>query len=105
VDAAVELARTIAGFPQTCMRSDRLSALEQLSLAAGDAMRNTCAAWPSYAAANPRRALKGSLQAPGAMARSAEPLLVCPWTAPLQPQEEAKLHRSLAISPTKMRKL
>jgi enoyl-CoA hydratase len=40
LDAALELARTLAGFPQTCMRSDRLSALEQWSLPAGDAMRN-----------------------------------------------------------------
>jgi enoyl-CoA hydratase len=29
VDAAEELAATIAGFPQTCLRQDRLSVLEQ----------------------------------------------------------------------------
>jgi len=40
LDAALELARTIAGFPQICMRSDRLSTLEQWSLPTGEAMRN-----------------------------------------------------------------
>jgi enoyl-CoA hydratase len=32
LDAALELARQISGFPQLCMRNDRLSALEQWSL-------------------------------------------------------------------------
>ena len=40
LDAALELARTLAGFPQTCMRSDRLSCYEQWPLAPGEAMRN-----------------------------------------------------------------
>lgn len=40
LDAAVELARTLVAFPQTCMRSDRLSCYEQWSLSAGEAMRN-----------------------------------------------------------------
>jgi enoyl-CoA hydratase len=40
LDAALELARTLAGFPQTCMRSDRMSCYEQWSLAPGEAMRN-----------------------------------------------------------------
>jgi len=34
------LARQIAGFPQACMRSDRASALESMSLGFGDAMAN-----------------------------------------------------------------
>jgi enoyl-CoA hydratase len=38
--AAAELAHTIAAFPQTCMRSDRLSAYEQWSLDFASAMRN-----------------------------------------------------------------
>jgi len=37
---ALELARGLAGFPQTCMRSDRLSAYEQWSLPIADAVRN-----------------------------------------------------------------
>ena len=38
--AAIELAKQIASFPQTCMRNDRLSALEQWGLEENDAMRN-----------------------------------------------------------------
>lgn len=38
--AALELARQIAAFPQTCLRNDRLSALEQWGLGENDAMRN-----------------------------------------------------------------
>jgi len=37
---ALELARTLAAFPQTCLRSDRLSCYEQWLLAADEAMRN-----------------------------------------------------------------
>jgi enoyl-CoA hydratase len=37
--AAEELAREIARFPQTCLRGDRLSVLEQHGLAEADAMR------------------------------------------------------------------
>ncbi|NRQ31737.1 crotonase/enoyl-CoA hydratase family protein [Nonomuraea sp. NN258] len=37
---AEELARRIAGFPQACLRGDRLSALEQEGLPEADAMRN-----------------------------------------------------------------
>ena len=37
---ALELARGLAGFPQACMRSDRLSAYEQWSLPIADAVRN-----------------------------------------------------------------
>ncbi|MEO3803503.1 crotonase/enoyl-CoA hydratase family protein [Nonomuraea sp. B1E8] len=37
---AEELAREIAGFPQACLRGDRLSALEQEGLAEEEAMRN-----------------------------------------------------------------
>jgi len=40
LDAALELADTIAAFPQQCMRSDRLSSYEQWSLPIGEAMRN-----------------------------------------------------------------
>ncbi len=40
IDAAEELAATIAGFPQTCMRSDRMSAYEQWSLPLEDALQN-----------------------------------------------------------------
>lgn len=40
LDAAVELAESLCEFPQTCMRSDRLSSYEQWSLAYVDAMRN-----------------------------------------------------------------
>jgi enoyl-CoA hydratase len=36
--AAVELARQLAGFPQRCLRSDRLSAYEQWSLGLSDAL-------------------------------------------------------------------
>lgn len=37
---AEELAREIARFPQTCLRGDRLSALEQEGLSEAEAMRN-----------------------------------------------------------------
>lgn len=37
---AEELARRIAGFPQTCMLEDRMSVYEQWDLAIGDAMAN-----------------------------------------------------------------
>jgi enoyl-CoA hydratase len=40
LDAAVELARDLARFPQVCLRSDRLSAIEQWGMAFDDAMRN-----------------------------------------------------------------
>lgn len=40
LDSAIELARTIAGFPQRCMRNDRLSALEQWSLDETEALLN-----------------------------------------------------------------
>lgn len=40
IAAAEELASTIAGFPQTCMRSDRMSAYEQWSLSLEDALQN-----------------------------------------------------------------
>lgn len=38
--AAIELAKSIAGFPQLCMRNDRLSAIEQWDLAEDEALRN-----------------------------------------------------------------
>jgi enoyl-CoA hydratase len=38
--AAIELARQIASFPQTCMRNDRLSAIEQWGMEEAAAMRN-----------------------------------------------------------------
>jgi enoyl-CoA hydratase len=40
LDAALELAHALAKLPQTCMRSDRLSAYEQWSLPMDQAMRN-----------------------------------------------------------------
>jgi enoyl-CoA hydratase len=40
VETAVALARGIAGFPQVCMRADRLSAYEQWDLPLRDALRN-----------------------------------------------------------------
>ncbi len=40
IAAAEELAATITGFPQTCMRSDRMSAYEQWSLSLEDALQN-----------------------------------------------------------------
>lgn len=40
LDHAVALARELARFPQTCMRQDRLSALEQEGLTETDAMAN-----------------------------------------------------------------
>lgn len=38
--AAVELGRVLAGFPQACLRHDRLSSIEQWSLALPDALSN-----------------------------------------------------------------
>ena len=40
LNAAIELARQIAASPQTCMRNDRLSAIEQWGLEEDAAMRN-----------------------------------------------------------------
>ncbi|HXM43797.1 MAG TPA: crotonase/enoyl-CoA hydratase family protein [Bryobacteraceae bacterium] len=40
LEGALKLARTLAGFPQTCMRSDRLSCYEQWDLSTEAAMRN-----------------------------------------------------------------
>jgi enoyl-CoA hydratase len=40
LEAAVELAHQLTRFPQTCMRSDRLSAYEQWDLSLGDALDN-----------------------------------------------------------------
>lgn len=40
LDAALELARSLAKLPQTCLRSDRLSAYEQWSMPIGEAIRN-----------------------------------------------------------------
>jgi enoyl-CoA hydratase len=40
LSAARELAKQIAAFPQTCLRNDRLSAIEQWDLTQADAMRN-----------------------------------------------------------------
>lgn len=40
LEGALELARKLAGFPQGCMRSDRLSCYEQWGLATEDAIRN-----------------------------------------------------------------
>jgi enoyl-CoA hydratase len=40
LNAAVELARQIASFPRTCMRNDRLSAIEQWGMEEAAAMRN-----------------------------------------------------------------
>jgi enoyl-CoA hydratase len=38
--AAIELAQQIASFPQTCLRNDRLSAIEQWGLTEDEAMKN-----------------------------------------------------------------
>ncbi|HKD41321.1 MAG TPA: crotonase/enoyl-CoA hydratase family protein [Myxococcaceae bacterium] len=38
--AAIDLAESIASFPQTCMRSDRLASYEQWSMSIPDAIRN-----------------------------------------------------------------
>jgi len=38
--AATDLARSLARFPQTCLRNDRLSAIDQWGLTEGDATRN-----------------------------------------------------------------
>jgi enoyl-CoA hydratase len=40
LNAALALAKQLAEFPQTCMRNDRLSAIEQWALDEEDAMRN-----------------------------------------------------------------
>ena len=40
LDGAIRLAEMLCQFPQTCMRSDRLSSYEQWSLSYGEAMRN-----------------------------------------------------------------
>jgi enoyl-CoA hydratase len=40
LESAIELAHTLARLPQTCMRSDRLSAYEQWSLPTADAVLN-----------------------------------------------------------------
>ncbi len=40
LNGALVLARMLAGFPQTCMRSDRMSCYEQWSLSTEEAMRN-----------------------------------------------------------------
>jgi len=40
LQAALELARQLAALPQTCLRSDRLSAYEQWSLSTADAASN-----------------------------------------------------------------
>jgi len=40
LQAAIELARRIASFPQTCLRNDRLSAIEQWGLEELPAMQN-----------------------------------------------------------------
>jgi enoyl-CoA hydratase len=40
IGGALELARMLAGFPQTCMRSDRLSCYEQWGLSTEEAIRN-----------------------------------------------------------------
>jgi enoyl-CoA hydratase len=59
LNAAIELARHIASLPQTCMRNDRLSAIEQWGLEEDAAMRNefrhgsdTLASGESLAGAN-----------------------------------------------------
>ena len=41
--AAIELAKSIAAFPQLCLRNDRLSALEQWDLSEDEALRNETA--------------------------------------------------------------
>jgi len=40
LSAAQQLARELAALPQTCMRSDRMSVMEQWSLSTDDALRN-----------------------------------------------------------------
>ena len=40
LESALELARMLASFPQTCMRSDRLSCCEQWGLSTEEAIRN-----------------------------------------------------------------
>jgi enoyl-CoA hydratase len=39
-ETAVEIAHQLAGFPQTCMRGDRMSAIEQFNMTFDDAMAN-----------------------------------------------------------------
>jgi enoyl-CoA hydratase len=43
LDAAIDLARQLCAFPQACMRSDRLSSLEQWELSDPDAIKNEIA--------------------------------------------------------------
>ena len=43
LDAAIELAQQLCAFPQACMRSDRLSSLEQWELSDAEAVRNEVA--------------------------------------------------------------
>jgi enoyl-CoA hydratase len=40
LESTLELARTLASFPPTCMRSDRLSCYEQWGLSTEEAIRN-----------------------------------------------------------------
>jgi len=40
LEAALELAHSLTRFPQNCLRSDRLSAIEQWGLSEGDALEN-----------------------------------------------------------------
>jgi len=40
LEGALELARLVAGFPQICMQSDRLSCYEQWGLSTEEALRN-----------------------------------------------------------------
>jgi enoyl-CoA hydratase len=40
LEGALEVARVLAGFPQACMRSDRLSCYEQWGLSTDEAIRN-----------------------------------------------------------------
>lgn len=58
VATAVELGRTLAKFPQGCMRNDRLSVLTQAGLEHDDAMRNELA----YGAQSSADALEGAAQ-------------------------------------------
>jgi enoyl-CoA hydratase len=40
LDAALQLARELCGFPQLCLRSDRMSSYEQWGMPVRDALRN-----------------------------------------------------------------
>jgi len=40
IEAAIELAEQLCAFPQACMRSDRLSSLEQWELSDAEAIKN-----------------------------------------------------------------